>query len=254
MNPSDFVEGLAKGLRVLEAFDTERQRLNATLTAQRTGLTRTAARRYLLTLHSCGYLESDGLHYWLSPRCLRLAGCYIASSRLPKAAQPILNALSVQTGGAFSVVVLDGPQCVIVARSIGTLETLRHTAYGLHVGARLPAHATSTGLVLLASLNKTQRTTVFEGHTLTRLTPYTPIRWVDINAWVNKIRRQDHCLARETHEIGVHALAVPVRNLQGAVVAALNIVGDAHSLTDQQVSELWLPSLRQASLQLGQVI
>ena len=67
---ADYIEGLAKGLAVLEAFDTERQRLNATLAAQRTGITRAAARRHLLTLAELGYLETDGSHYWLSARVL----------------------------------------------------------------------------------------------------------------------------------------------------------------------------------------
>jgi IclR family pca regulon transcriptional regulator len=56
----DFIEGIAKGMAVLESFDTERQRLNATLAAERAGLTRAAARRHLLTLAHLGYLETDG--------------------------------------------------------------------------------------------------------------------------------------------------------------------------------------------------
>ncbi|MEP7100902.1 MAG: helix-turn-helix domain-containing protein, partial [Burkholderiales bacterium] len=68
---ADFIEGLAKGLAVLESFDTERQRLNVTLAATRAGLSRAAARRQLLTLAHLGYLETDGSHYWLSARVLR---------------------------------------------------------------------------------------------------------------------------------------------------------------------------------------
>ena len=77
MNPSDWIEGMARGMSVLECFGTERQRLNATLTAQRTGLTRATARRHLLTLAHLGYLESDGQFFWLSPKVLgfRAATC-----------------------------------------------------------------------------------------------------------------------------------------------------------------------------------
>jgi IclR family pca regulon transcriptional regulator len=62
---ADFIEGMAKGMAVLESFDTERQRLNATLAAQRAGITRAAARRHLLTLAHLGYLETDGSYFWL---------------------------------------------------------------------------------------------------------------------------------------------------------------------------------------------
>ena len=63
----DFIEGMAKGMAVLESFDTERQRLNATLAAQRAGITRAAARRHLLTLAHLGYLETDCSYFWLAP-------------------------------------------------------------------------------------------------------------------------------------------------------------------------------------------
>src|SRR5437870_8911390 len=148
---ADYIEGMAKGMAVLESFDTERQRLNATLAAQRAGITRAAARRHLLTLAHLGYLETDGSHFWLSPKVLRFSGSYLASARLPRAIQPTLDRLAARTGEAFSAVVLDGEHVVIVARS-GSAQL----AYGLHLGARLPAHATSTGRVLLAAKGKAE--------------------------------------------------------------------------------------------------
>ena len=63
---ADMIEGMAKGMAVLESFDTQRQRLNATLAAGRAGITRAAARRHLLTLTHLGYLETDGSYFWLS--------------------------------------------------------------------------------------------------------------------------------------------------------------------------------------------
>ena len=155
----DFIEGMAKGMAVLESFDTERQRLNATLAAQRAGLTRAAARRHLLTLAHLGYLETDGSYFWLAPKVLRFSGSYLASARLPRALQPTLDRLAARTGEAFSAVVLDGDQVVIIARSGPT----RMLAYGLHLGARLPAHATSTGRVLLAAKPKAEFTAWLKG-------------------------------------------------------------------------------------------
>src|SRR3989344_1092995 len=116
---ADFIEGMAKGMAVLESFDTERQRLNATLAAQRTGLTRAAARRHLLTLAHLGYLETDGSYFWLAPKVLRFSGSYLASARLPRVLQPTLNRLAAQTQQSFSAVVLAGSEVVIGARSGG---------------------------------------------------------------------------------------------------------------------------------------
>ena len=247
---ADYIEGLAKGLAVLEAFDTERQRLNATLAAQRTGITRAAARRHLLTLAELGYLESDGSHYWLSPRVLRFAGSYMATSRLPRTLQPTLNRLAAQTQAAFSAVVLDGGEGVIVARSAGSAEPVRAQAYGLHLGARLPAHATSTGRVLLASLPQAEFTAWLQDRTLTRITPQTEVNAIAFNALIEQVRADDFCLARDAHELGIHALAVPLRDMQGRTLAALNVVGTAEQFSDAAVQRKWRPLLLEAAREL----
>jgi IclR family pca regulon transcriptional regulator len=244
---ADYIEGLAKGLAVLVAFDTERQRLNATLAAQRTGITRAAARRHLLTLAELGYLETDGSHYWLSARVLRFAGSYIATSRLPRTLQPTLNRLAQETQASFSAVVLDGDEGVIVARSAGVAEPVRHLAYGLHLGARLPAHATSTGRVLLASWPEANLDAWLQGRTLARITPQTEVDADRFRCLIAQVREDDFCLARDAHELGIHALAVPLRNLQGRTLAALNVVGTADQLSDIAVRRKWLPLLLDAA-------
>jgi IclR family pca regulon transcriptional regulator len=250
ISKADYIEGLAKGLAVLEAFDTERQRLNASLAAQRTGITRAAARRHLLTLAELGYLESDGAHYWLSPRVLRLAGSYLACSRLPRILQPTLNRLAAQTQAAFSAVVMEGQEVVIVARSAGSAEPVRQLAYGLHLGARLPVHATSTGRVLLAHWSRAQLNGWLKGRVLPRITPFTVVDPGAFRALIEAVRIQDFCLAREEHEPGIHALAVPLRTAQGHTLAALNVVGSADQLGDGAVQRKWLPLLQAAAHEL----
>jgi len=220
----DFIEGIAKGMAVLESFDTERQRLNATLAAERAGLTRAAARRHLLTLAHLGYLETDGSYFWMSPKVLRFSGSYLASSRLPRALQPTLNRLAAQTQESFSAVVLDGEEVVIVARSGSYAAPTRVLAYGLHLGARLPAHATSTGRVLLAALSPAELTEWLKARRLSRLTPQTITQARELRQRIAQTRKDDFCFASEEHELGVQAMAVPLRDMQGRTVAALNVV------------------------------
>jgi IclR family transcriptional regulator, pca regulon regulatory protein len=243
---ADFIEGMAKGMAVLESFDTERQRLNATLAAQRAGITRAAARRHLLTLAHLGYLETDGSHFWLAPKVLRFSGSYLASARLPRVLQPTLNRLAAQTAESFSAVVLDGDQVVIVARSGPT----RLLAYGLHLGARLPAHATSTGRVLLAAKSKAEFNAWMKGRELARLTAHTTVDPRKFRALIEEVRTQDFCVASEEHELGVHALAVPLRNLQGQAVAALNVVAAPQRLERRQMQRGLLPLLLEAAREL----
>ncbi|MFC5523534.1 IclR family transcriptional regulator domain-containing protein [Polaromonas jejuensis] len=243
---ADFIEGMAKGMAVLESFDTERQRLNATLAAQRSGMTRAAARRHLLTLAHLGYLETDGSYFWLSPKVLRFSGSYLASARLPRVLQPTLNRLAAQTQESFSAVVLDSAEVVIVARS----GQIRLLAYGLHLGARLPAHATSTGRVLLASLSRPELNAWLKEVTLRRLTPHTVVEPKAFRSLLAQVRRDDYCVASEEHELGVHALAVPLRNMQGRTVAALNVVASPARLAPAVMQRDLLPLLLDAAREL----
>ncbi len=242
----DFIAGMAKGMAVLESFDTERQRLNATLAAQRAGLTRAAARRHLLTLAHLGYLETDGSHFWLAPKVLRFSGSYLASARLPRVIQPTLDRLSAQSGDSFSAVVLDGDQVVIVARS----GTRRMLAYGLHLGARLPAHATSTGRVLLAAKTRAEFAAWMKGRELPRLTAHTQVDPRKFKALIEEVRQSDHCAASEEHELGVHALAVPLRNMEGRTVAAVNVVTAPQRLETRTLQKDLLPLLLEAAREL----
>lgn len=72
LDKRDWIAGLEKGLAILEAFDNEHARMTPTQAAERTGLSRTAARRYLLTLESLGYVYTDGRLFGLTPRVLRV--------------------------------------------------------------------------------------------------------------------------------------------------------------------------------------
>jgi IclR family transcriptional regulator, pca regulon regulatory protein len=251
---ADFIEGMAKGLAVLESFDTERQRLNATLAAQRAGLTRAAARRHLLTLAHLGYLETDGSYFWLSAKVLRFSGSYLASSRLPRLLQPTLNRLAAQTQESFSAVVLDGDEVVIVARSVSMGGATRVLAYGLHLGARLPAHATSTGRMLLSALPRPVLAAWLKGRTLPRLTPLTTTDVKKLRALIDQAASDDYCVASEEHELGVYALAVPLRNMQGKTVAALNVVAPQARLQTEVMQRDLLPLLLDAARELRSLL
>ena len=259
-NKADWIEGMARGMAVLESFDTERQRLNATLTAQRTGLTRAAARRHLLTLAHLGYLETDGQYYWLSAKVLGFAGSYLSGARLPRAVQPTLHQLSLATQLSCSVAVLQNDAVIIVARGIWQGSDLpikaSHTvlAYGLHVGTRLPAHATSTGQVLLANLPAAQLKTWLASSSLSRLTAHTATQVKDLRQKLKRVAQQDFCLAMQEHELGVDALAVPLRNDRGETVAALNLVRSGAGPNAPDLATRWLPLLQQTAQALRPLI
>src|SRR5690554_5909578 len=112
----DFVQSLARGLSVIRAFGAESPELTLSDVARRTGLTRAAARRFLLTLQQLGYVSSDGRAFALTPRVLELGFSYLSALTLPEVAQPHLERLSHEVDESVSAAILDGPDVVYIAR------------------------------------------------------------------------------------------------------------------------------------------
>ena len=133
---------------MIQVFSREHPALTLSDVARLTGLTRATCRRILLTLEKLGHVRSDGRYFSLTPRVLTLGWAYLASLNLSELAQPLMEDLVERTKESCSAATLDPPDIVYVAR----VPTRRIMTIALGVGARLPAHATSMGRVLLAAL------------------------------------------------------------------------------------------------------
>jgi IclR family pca regulon transcriptional regulator len=103
---------------------------------------------------------------------------------------------------------------------------------------------------LLANLPKADFAAWLKGRELARITPQTEVNATKFKALIAQARQSDHCLARDGHELGIHALAVPLRNMQGQTLAALNVVGTTDQLSDTAVQHKWLPLLLDAAREL----
>lgn len=251
----DYIAGLAKGLSLLECFGTERQKLNVTQIAERTGLSRSAARRYVRTLKFLGYLETDEHFYWLTYKVLRFSSAYLSSAYLPKVSQPMLNLLSIKTALSFSVAVLDEHEVVPVAKSVPAQnETAKISPLGIHLGNRLPAYATSTGKILLSRLSLEAQQSWLERYPLKRLTPYTMTDCPTFLETLAVVAQHDYCISTEEHELGITALAVPILNRQGDTVAALNCIASSNRISGQYLLQNILPLLKETAHDLRAIL
>ena len=169
LKPNDMMGGLAKGLRVIEAFTADTPRLSISEAAEIAGLDRATTRRCLLTLAEQGYCAYDGKFFTVTPRVLRLGTGCLASMPLPRIVQPWLDQLSEQIGQSTSVAILDGAEIVYVARA----AQRRVMSIALMPGSRLPAYCTSLGRVMLAALPEKQVKEHLETQSLLARTPYT---------------------------------------------------------------------------------
>lgn len=243
----DHVVALQNGLRAMETFDAAHPTLSLSDVARRAGLTRAAARRYLHTLASLGYAETNGKHFRLGPRVLRLGYTYLSANALPGLAQPLLERVGEQLEEVASLAVLDGSDVVFLARS----APRRIVSTVIAVGTRFPALGAATGRVLLADKHDdVLRNLLQRAEPLRKRTPKTKVEPGDVLAEIVRARTQGYALNDEELELGLRSIAVPVRNRSGAAVAAISVSVQSVRMTPQQIIEGALPLIRQAASDL----
>jgi IclR family pca regulon transcriptional regulator len=243
----EFVASLARGLAVVRAFSKDAREMTLSEVAKRTGLTRAAARRFLLTLESLGYVASDGRRFRLTPKVLDLGFSYLSSMELWDVAVPYMEEVSATIHESCSASVLEGCDIVYVAR----VPTKRIMSVALGIGARLPAITTSMGRVLLAHLEDE----ALEQHLLScpvrRRTEHTVTNLAALRDLLRAVRQQGWCLVDQELEEGLISIAVPVRNKRGRVLAAMNASTHASRRVPAEVVRNYLPVLQQAAQKIA---
>ncbi|QHG85598.1 IclR family transcriptional regulator (plasmid) [Rhodococcus rhodochrous] len=218
--PKDAVQSLERAIAVLTTFDREHRHLTLTEVAERCRLPRSAARRFLHTLVELGFVEVSGRKFTLTPQVLELGYANLARFTLADVCQPHLEALARNLGLSASVTVLDGPDIRYVSR----VEVASGMSVSLKAGSRLPAHRTATGRVLLAALPEAElnRHLDFSAPQDAHPAPAHDER-SRLERELDIIRRQGWAFADQVLDVGVQALAVPLRSRTGRVVGALTV-------------------------------
>lgn len=219
LNKKDWIAGLEKGLVVLACFDEGHARLNPSQVGQRCGITRTAARRYLLTLEHLGFVASDGRLFWLTPRVLRLGQAYLESARLPRIVQPFLQRVTAGTQENAYVSVLDGDEIVVVARN----GSSRLMNVGYVLGARVQARLTAAGMVLLAEQDDAWIGQWLDNRRLSAYTPHTITSKDRLMLELNRVRSQGWALSEQQLELKQRGIAVALRDRHGQALGALSV-------------------------------
>lgn len=246
---ADQMGGFAKGLAVIEAFGRGRKAMTIAELARETGLDRAVVRRCLLTLVNGGYAVDDGRYFELTPRILRLGHSYL-SAPLPTLIQPSLDQLANRTGESCSASVLDGGEVVYIARA----SHQRLMGAGLHSGSRLPAYCTSMGRVLLAALPAPQCRKLLDASSRQAFTDRTLTAVPDLMRAIKKAGEDGYSLIDQELEINSRSIAVPIRNIPGATVAAVNVAAHASRASVARLLEQILPALRECQEQLSCIL
>ncbi len=243
------VGALARGLDVLRCFDREHPTLSLGEIARLLGWRRTEPFRFLHTLEALGYLFRDPVtkRYRLTTKVLEIGFAALANLPLPELAQPYLEQLRDRTNGSAHVGILDGNEVIYIARA-ASRSIMGST---IHVGSRLPAHATAIGKTLLASQSDAWIRTWLQHNDLVR---YTTTTLSEVTAFLDElaqIRARGYAISNAEFELGIRSVAAPIVDASGDAVAAINVSAAADGLTDDMVRTLVVPAVRDTATDLS---
>lgn len=244
----EFLEALARGLRVIQSFDRDRRQLSLSDVAKLVDLPRASVRRTLHTLVQLGFAETDGKLFRLTPRVLTLAGAYLLSNPIASILQPAAERLSAQINASCSAAVLDGDDIVMIVH----VSPSRILPISAQVGLRLPAFASSLGRIILANFDDAELDAFLARIRPQKLTDQTVIDKKQLRRAILQARADGFSLVDQEVEVGFRSISVALKRLDGRTIAALNIGIHTERGTPEMMRETFLPKLQDLASQLQQ--
>lgn len=244
MKDSDFVSALARGIEVLRLFSKEQPQLSTSEVSEKTGLSRAAARRFLLTLVELGYLRADQDFFVPMPKLLELGYSYLSTWSMTEVVHPYLQNVVSQLRENCSMGVLDDGNVVYLARAEARRIVQSIT---ISIGTRVPATVSAMGRVLLAWLPPEQLDTMISDNFLRPMTSRTVTDPVLFRERLTSIKAAGYALVEGEFEEGLISIAVPILTEDGRAVAAINVGTPTTRASAEQMVSDYLPVLQKAA-------
>jgi DNA-binding IclR family transcriptional regulator len=230
---ADTATGLRRGLRVLEALDSDEARsaggLGVLRLAELLGQDKSQVSRTLRTLDEHGFVDRDpGTRAYRLGWTLLGVAARAGDAALVAAAVPVIRGLARSLGERVHLSVLRGSE-VLTVLSESSARALEAAALA---GTSVPAYCTSAGYVLLVDDDVTA---ALAGIELVPRTWKTPRTVAEVAARVESVRRRGYAVADEDFEEGLVGIAAPVRDGRGLVAAAVNVSGPTFRLSPKLV-------------------
>lgn len=243
MKDRDRISSLERGLRVLRVFDQDSTSMTPAEVARRTDLPRAATRRILLTLCELGYASTDGKHFQLTPKVLDLSHGYLAKTGIRELVEPILRDAMEAINDSCILAIRDNAESI----SVACCNAVSFGAVAVSVGLRIPLHVSTPGRVFLADLAPPELASYLATTKLTRYTPSTIVSKSGLRQELARIHEQGYAIGREEWELGVYALAVPVKDRTGRTIASVGCVGNVARVRTDKSLDVRLAALRLAA-------
>ncbi len=222
------VQSLSRAIAILHVFSLQTPELGVTEISRLVGLHKSTTYRLLSTLISEGLVTQDPEtgRYRLGLGILELAGRVQIHMEVRQAARPYMQPLAQQFGATVNMAILDRGMSFNIEQAVPVGYLVVN--YGW-VGRRTPLHATSTGKILLAWLPAAE-VHALASKSLQSYTGRTITQMDDLEKELEIVRASGYAIGHEEYEVGLNAIAAPVRDVSGGVIAALSISGPAYRL------------------------
>ena len=215
------VKSAGRALCILELLTRVERAMTFMAIEDILGYPRSSLHGLLRTLVERGWLELDETSrvYALGIRAWEAGNTYLRATSLAKRALPYMTEVRDALDETVQLAVLDGRFNVYVAKVDGT----QRLVLASEIGRRLEAHATGLGKILLAGLAPQELDRRLAGVELERFTPNTITDGDELKREIARITSSGYALDKEEYTIGVRCVAVPVRNHNGDIVAAMSV-------------------------------
>jgi DNA-binding IclR family transcriptional regulator len=232
--PYSGTQAVLRAIALLKTFSDAQPEWNLAQLAQAVSLNKTTAYRLLRALESEGMVgrNRDTGAYRLGPEAIAVGGRALRCNDVRFASHGSLEAMAQQVGEAATLEILVGDQVMV----LDEVPSSHLVATWQSVGTRYPAHATSTGKLLLAYLSREERSRILQPP-LARLTEHTLTDPEELERELARVQAQGFALASEELESGFVAVRAPVRHHDGQVVAAISVGGPTTRLCRERLEE-----------------
>jgi len=247
-----YSQSLERGLAILSVFTPTRPVLGIADIADGLGMSRSTTHRYVITLVALGYLEQNASRkYRLGVRVTDLGVAALHSSGLRELAHPYLLELRERSSRTTSLGVLDGSEVLYIDRVRSFRRGQSAIEPDLHPGSRVPAYCTAIGKLLLAHLPEPEQHELIKGLTLTKRARHTITSKKALREQLEQISGTGIASSEEELAADVLAIAAPVRNQAGAVIAAVSIAARRSLLSPDELSDAPAMQLQQTAEQIS---